>query len=310
MVVHLTGMGLLGSLTAWQLYLRGIDFTWDDNDSTVNAWAACTGACYPSVSPVDQLCYQIWRGWANQDIYPEDTVETCAYWVDGVTKSLPHGLDSRVLDTAGPLRLAGKSVHLNSQELVHRTRTEFTDTRLKEPHRNTDLHLVSHGFTHRLARYIWGWTRLVKLDYSDTVAAHGRPSFYLRKNRFQFAYCYPQPSTDWWYAGSSLVSQRKPKRLDSGHRYTKWKGWFYELTEGEVEITEEGRMLQGWRPATAGSLSKTTGVKGSEEEVGMELRLEEQEGKIYYPTMSSNGFRHFPYVWEQVERLLHEKGAI
>lgn len=299
--VHLTGMGLLGSLTAWQLKAHGLSFTWNDNDSPVTAWKACTGACYPASGKVDQRSYTQWQEWAQSEIYPPHCLEECGYWVDSAHKSLPHGLEADVIDQLGPLRLVGTSVHVNAQALVDQTRERFAAQRTVRPC-NAKFRVVSHGFSKRLGHYLWGWTRLIRLKYNGQIEAHGRPSFYLRKNRFQFAYCYPQPGTDWWYAGSNLISQRQAKPLEVQPKYAAWKQRFAELSGGAVEIVEEGPIIEGWRPAKAGSLSQLEGHKAA-----IEPLLLVEGSRIYYPTLASNGFRHFPEVWRELWALLNEQ---
>lgn len=297
MRLHLSGMGVLGSLTAWQLHQRGIKFTWDDSEEKVNAWKASTGACYPSGGEVDTTSHAAWVQWVADGIYPKRAVEVCGYWVDTRTKSLPHGLVADVEREVGGVRLVGRSVHLNAQDLVVWTRSEFAESRQQSFKPQPGVtRLVSHGFSHRRARYLWGWTRLVRLKYPPAIALGGvRPSFYLRRNRFQFAYCYPQAHRPWWYAGSNLISQATPRSLGILPKYEAWKQRFEELTEGAVTVVEEGPMLEGWRPAKAGGLSGTEGYATDGGSV-----LERDGRTIYYPVMASNGFRHFPHVWQQL----------
>lgn len=288
-------MGLLGSLTAWQLHRHGIEFTWNDNDSPITAWKACTGACYPSGGELDQTCYKQWRLWAPAGIYPKDTIEVCQYWVDTVNRALPHGLDVEVRATAGPLRLVGQSVHVNAQKLVRLTRERFSNQQVDF---GEGQQVVSHGFSQLRQRFLWGWTRLIRLAYSDEIAVHGRPSLYLRKNRFQFAYCYPRPGGDWWYAGSNLISQKVAQPLEMESKYAGWKERFLELTGGQVQIVEEGALLEGWRPSLAGGLSETEGAAASR------TMLTRQDGMIYFPVLASAGFRHFPAVWQELRQVL------
>lgn len=298
MRLHLKGMGLLGSLTAWQLHHLGIEFTWEDPEDQINAWRASTGACYPSGGEIDTRCHEQWLEWSRSSIYPIGTLQSAAYWVDTAHASLPHGLVAEVQATAGSLQLVGRSVHMNAQLLVVKTREWFSSQRTT-PKLGSRV-VVSHGFTHRRSRYLWGWTRLVKLKYGEEVSEHGRPSFYLRKNRFQFAYCYPKPGSPWWYAGSNLISQTVAKELPIEPKYRGWRERFLELNGGVVSIGEEGPFLQGWRPAKAGGLSSEEGFKKNQGSL-----LEERSEGIYYPTFASNGFRHFPEVWNQLQDLLN-----
>jgi hypothetical protein len=301
-LVHLEGMGLLGCLTAWQLSRLGIEFTWSDCDASYTAWRACTGACYPCSPGIEGNCYYQWMQWVGSGIYPDGLLEVCDYWVDSCTKSLPHGLVGDVEALAGPMRLVGRSVHLNAQRLVELTRSYFACCRTTNVPavRDTRLYLIAHGFNSRLKRYLWGWNRLVKLSYDPegplgTQSRQGcRPCFYLRKNRFQYSYCYPRPGTPYWYAGSSMISQTTPRMLNVEARYAAWLGWFKELSGGLVEVEEEGDCSQGWRPL-------------GQKEKNLLKHLEictVSPGRISCPPMGASGFRLYPCIWEQLSRHL------
>jgi hypothetical protein len=292
--VHLVGMGLLGSLTAWMLDKYRIRFTWEDSNNDVNAWKACTGACYPSGDELDRRCYDQWQEWLRGETgpFPKFAMQTCAYWVDGQTKSLPHGLVQPVVVNQGPMRLVGRSFHIDAQRFVKHTREAFGLYRKNPLPLSTQL--VSHGFHHRTTRYLWGWTRLVRLKIPANMWYYGRPCLYLRRNRFQFAYAFPKPYSRWWYAGSSLVNQLQPKSLNSTPRYDHWKEWFAELTDGQVRVTAEGEYMEGWRPV---------GESVSGHDAGA-YDLEAKHGRVYFPPVPTGGFRHFPAVWEKVAALL------
>lgn len=291
--VHLVGMGLLGSLTAWRLYKVGIPFTWWDTDSAVTAWKASTGCCYPSGGEVDNQCYWQWRLWIKPQEFPTEFFEVCSYWVDSNQKSYPHGLQVDSETLIDPLRLGGKSVHINSQGFVKFVRGKFKNLK-REVQPRESVKVISHGFGERLERVLWGWTRLVKLQIDEQILELGRPSFYLRQNRFQFAYCYPVPNSAYWYAGSSLISQREPKSLEILPKYESWRERFINLSGGLVRIMEEGETREGWRPKGKGLLSESEGYRASG------LGVETYKGVIHCPSMASNGFRHFPAVWESL----------
>lgn len=306
-VIHLEGMGLIGSLIAWQLSARGRSFTWSDNDQPVNAWSACTGACYPASTPgsVDLESYEKWREWLRPGvIYPRDCFEICDYWVDGQNKSLPHGLKAEVVATHRRLRkVAVPSIHVNAQELVARTRTMFAEYRMPCTSRVPDgvIKIVAHGFGTRLQRYLWGWTAVVDLGFDKDVFGN-HPCFYLRKNRFQFAYAYPRPGTRQWYAGSSLITQGTPKKLEIEPKFEAWQQRLAELTDGAVRVTLVHYLRQGWRPAVFGSLSKTEGHAANRRRSWLLVRPEQR--LIQVPSMASNGFRNFPELWRQLDRVL------
>lgn len=298
-MIHLQGMGILGCLTALKLHQHGYEFTWEDNRSEVNAWRACTGACYPSGGVLDNRCHALYLDpqW-SAPLRPY--LEECAYWVDTRTKSLPHSLVAEEEARVGGARLVGRSVHLNGQRLVEAVREEFAALEGSPPPGHVPV--VSHGFHEGRARYLWGWTRLVKLAVHPDVLVHGRPSFYLRRNRFQFAYCYPVPRSDLWYAGSTLVHQVEAKDHDPRPYYDRWLGWFDEMAGEAAEVAEEGPYLTGWRPC---------GPKGASEGEGYAADrgrlLTETAHGVRYPTLATGGFRHFPAVWEELYEYLQRK---
>lgn len=307
MKFHLEGMGLVGSLMAWRLQQEGIPFTWHDTEETVTAWRACTGACYPAgkEDSLDRWCYNQWNEWYDEETLPaNDILERCPYIVDTVNKTLPHGLVGRSAGfrTVGSLRLPElPSLHVNAQRLVLRVRETFAAERRAGPPGDAIV-IVAHSFSHRLQRYLWGWTRLVTLTY-DIDRFGERACFYLRKNRFQFAYCYPSPGTRWWYAGSSLVSQTRANSLEIGEKYLGWRNRFHELTGYEVKVEKEGPCMEGWRPARLGSLSALEGHAGHGRSDKW-LLIKQSERRIYIPPMTSNGFRHFPELWRQIKKVI------
>lgn len=311
--LHLEGMGLIGSLIAWQLRARNIPFTWDDTENKVNAWQACTGCCYPGGSFIDQYCYAQWGNWLGQDgkkdvkahsvIYPDECFEACQYWVDRVHESLPHGLKANVTYMETLRRVLGQpSYHVNAQALVRMSRELFIGHRTQEAPKGSQV-VVAHGFSHRLERYIWGWTRLVEIQ-SKLPKSPMRPCFYLRKNRFQFAYAYPVPGMKWWYAGSSLISQRHPARLEIAKKYEGWEQRFNELAGSRAKVVTRGPMIEGWRPATNQALSEGEGAGAKTRNTEGQDWLTEKGGRIYVPPITTGGFRQFPELWRQLEKRL------
>jgi hypothetical protein len=242
---------------------------------------------------LDNECHQQWLEWAKG--HPH--VQTCAYWVDNTHKTLPHGLKHEVDLAYKGIQHAGRSVHINAQAFVKQTRTDIEHLRAV-PTKSKTL-VISRGFHSGTLRYLWGWTRLVKIRYPKVVGSRGRPSFYLRKNRFQFAYAYPQPGTDWWYAGSNLVSQKSPKSLEIGPKYQSWKERFHELADGAAEVVAEGEMLEGWRPHGEDVTSGHEGYKADAHEL-----VESIKGGYRFAPMATNGFRHFPELWRQLSTVL------
>jgi hypothetical protein len=292
MRLHIEGMGLIGSLVAWQLRARNIDFTWNDTEAPFTAWHASTGCCYPSGGP-DWECYVQWLEWLSLgSIYPSQDFTIAPYWVDTVHKSLPHGLQAETLELeCGMRHVEHDSIHINAQAFVARTRQEFQVTRETRAPANADV-LVSHGFTPRRDRYLWGWHALVHLKYDINVFRE-RACFYLRKNRFQFAYAFPRPGTDQWYAGTSMISQRTPRQLAIEPKFKGWEQRFDALCGSAVEVAKVDGFREGWRPVGAS-------LEGRKKW----LLYQPKTRRLTIPPMGGDGFRRFPELWRQIEENL------
>src|SRR5215216_2315142 len=203
-LLHLEGMGVIGSVVAHRLAERGIDFTWDDAERDVCAWRACTGGIYPSGIAYEEAAYNEWRKWATQE-WCDGVVEAANFWF--LSKRPPHGGNYEVLGQVGPLRLGAlPSYHLNAQRFVERTRETFAEKRVRG---TAEKKIVCHGYGPRLDHYLWGWHAKVRLRIDPAIQQIARPCFYLRTDRFTMFYAYPvagEPGT--WYAGSTTQLQR------------------------------------------------------------------------------------------------------
>lgn len=308
MKLHLEGMGLVGSLIAWQLAAKGVDFTWHDTDAPFTAWHASTGCCYPAgrEGSLERRCYNLWRAWVqDREVYPREALAEAPYWFDSVTKHPPHGLDEPVVATRGPLRRTVlPSVHLNAQALVRDTRAGFSSERREAAPEGAHT-LVTHGFTQRASGYTWGWSRLVRLLH---VPLGDEPAcLYLRRNRFQFAYAYPRPGTDQWYAGSSMIRQGEPSMYDDDfveRKFRLWEELLHELTDGQLSVHWADNVIQqGWRP-----LCKEVDL--STEDTNGWLRYSLAKRRMTIRPMGSNGFRLFPALWNELERNLRQGGIL
>lgn len=247
-MLHIEGMGLLGSLLANHLDDRGVDFTWSDTDSTTNAWSASTGLVYPAGDARSMHGLEGWRSWAETP-WGGPVVEEVRYTYHH--RNPPH--DGRYTPDydLGDMRVAPRQpgcFAVNVQALVLAARTKFHGCRA--PY-DGGPRVRAHGFTERLGAYMWGWTVPVALEYPDDLEASCgalRPAFYSRRDRFQIVYAYPiahQPD-DWW-AGSSLVSQKAPHPLDAEKHYARWLEAF-TVNFPRVEVVSRGEPIQGWRP--------------------------------------------------------------
>lgn len=283
MKVYLEGMGVLGSFLAWELRDRGIDFAWYDAETQTCAWPACTGAVYPSGDPLEREAHRIWRAWLNhRGIGPHASVAT--WWYS--TKAPPFGAPGREVEQVGRMRRSVEpSFHLNAQSFVQATRLAFLSQKLEwapEP-RSRTVRIVGHGFSDRLDHYIWGWSRKVRLD--GLLTGSGDHAFYVHENRFSHGYAYPVPGElGWWYAGSSMVSQRQPGLGNPELAYWRWRKMF-ESISGQ-RVMGERPVVVGWRPAPAAKYA--TGFATTREISGQRT--------ILVKPMGASGVRMAPLV--------------
>jgi hypothetical protein len=282
MKLHIQGMGIIGSLLALKLSQQGQAFTWDDNESAVNAWQASTGCIYPSGDDYD---HQNWAMWRDHYFGAMPELESATYCF--LSKRPPHGGKYK-FERIGPWGIASQqSFHLNAQCLVRRVRIEFEGARcVKAP--AGSVVIVSHGFGARLDRYLWGWNVKVQLDY---VPQHRLSNycFYMRVGRFKLAYAYPVPmEPGWHYAGSSLISQHVPRQLEIEPKFVHWLEHVGRYTDLKVKAC--GERTQGWRPVAAPEDT---------------LLLKRIKGQWCIRPQWSSGIRHAPVIVARVlEKIL------
>lgn len=302
MVVHIEGMGVMGSLLAWKLDRRDIPFTWSDIDKPHHhAWKASTGLIYPSGDKVEhERGYETWMnihyGGAPWRGKLRGITELGAYWF--TLKHVPHGARDILIADKGALRMSVDStVHVNVQALVQGTRDHFADRRSDPP--PSGLRIVAHGFSERLDHVVWGWSALVRLRIAPEIVRASssglRPCFYLRTNRFTLRYALPKPGTDQWYAGSLTVPQRVPHDGDAAKHAAKWAGFVDETTQGMVQMTDMEEPVQGWRPAPS-----KAALAGAHHP----LPPIQQGDRIILPPLALSGVRYSPYTAERVIALM------
>ena len=199
MTIHIEGMGVVGSILAWNLHDAGIDFTWSDNDAKIQAWRACTGLVYPSGNRDDQRAYNVWSKWLKESPWPTDFQRWAGYgdyWY--ISKNPPHGLKGEPVVDLGYLRkYSAPSIHWNAQRFIPATREFFNLQRKVMPDKSSEVTIVSHGFGERMHRVLWGWCTWMELDISQDILRHctGYPMLYLREGRFKVYYADPVAET-------------------------------------------------------------------------------------------------------------------
>lgn len=304
-LVHISGMGVPGSLIAWRLHEAGIDFTWHDIDADATAWEACTGIIYPSGDPDEEACRKEWGRWLDDPPWNDE----CAAATEASTMFFnhktgpPHQGECEWSTVDERLEMHVKrahppAYHLNAQRFVPATRDAFADRRLDEPPSEA-LELVTYGFepNPRNAGYLWGYKAEVSLEFDAGAEAYQterRPYYYLRYARWVFTYIAPIPGTERFYAGSHLIPQEDLKPLEVEPKFRSWLNQVNEMLGTTVRITEATNIRQGWRP------------KEDPEDAPW---LREDGGTLYLRPLRGNGVRMAPAYTQAVLSALAEQGV-
>jgi hypothetical protein len=249
-VIHIEGMGVLGSILAVRLEAAGIDFTWDDCEHEITAWKASTSIVYPSGEPEDMFGYMRWQDWADHQTFGRFT-ERVPYAF--TTKKPPHkGKYSYEALESEPWKVANSAwaYCVNVQEFIRWARWNYAGLRVHNHGAPAGSRvIVAHGTGNnpRRKQYVWGWAQRVMLRYPFRER-FPRCALYHRKGRFVMAYAYPIANTSYWWAGSSLIVQKgEAKELDALKHFQKWERTMAEQGVFVVDDANEPP-VQGWRP--------------------------------------------------------------
>lgn len=300
-LIHLEGMGWLGSLVAHQLADDGVAFTWHDIDSPWVAWRASTGCVYPSGEPREARDHADWLRWVDKAWWPPGAVEPVAYWFSH--KAPPHGARCRLAGDLGWARLADiAAVQVDVPRVVEATRETYAARRRPGPPAEPHLLVRAHGFTERQKAYLWGFSAEVALEVDPALieVCPLRPSFYANAGRNQVAYAYAAPGRPGvWLAGSSRCYQRQPRELDAARHFERWERQFTAAFEGRLRVRTVGAYRQGWRPRPANAdTGKPT------------VRPRRGNGpEVVLPPMCGNGVRCAPTLLAEVRQALARAGA-
>lgn len=277
MKLHIEGMGIIGSLLALKLESEGVEFTWNDIEAPISAWPASTGCIYPSGDAFDMQNYDFWLA-GFLGAMPEVELATYCF----LSKHPPHGGKYK-FERNGVFGVAEMpSLHLNAQRLVPRVRRQFQEARLTSAPKHAQI-VVSHGFGQRLDHFMWGWTAQVQLSHPEGLKAPPRCSYYMRVGRFKLAYAYPTPGELWYYAGSSLITQKVAHPLEIAPKFKRWQEHVLEYTG--MRVLRTGRYAAGWRPVAAPDDNKL---------------LRAMNGRWVLKPLWSSGIRHAPAVVQAV----------
>lgn len=287
-MIHVEGMGILGSILARRLAGAGVEFTWSDNDSPITAWRASTSTVVPSGDANDVEGYERWLDWAEEETFG-GLCELSDYVF--TQRRPPHGARYGFLQVSDAFRrLDAPAVNLNAQRLVEATRAAHAERRA-HPTPGSRV-VVCHGFNERLDRYVWGWSAAARLTLPDELGP--RPTIYDRRPRVKgdplsglMSYAYPQAGVPGrWLIGSSMIQQKHARELDVAKHLARWQQAMNDLGVGVAEISEP---IHGWRPAAA--KDDTAWAR-------------EIAGRLVVRPMSHSGVKHAPQLTDAVMEAL------
>lgn len=257
-MIHIEGMGVLGSVLARHLAARPEPFTWSDTDDPHAAWPASTGLVYPDRDPAAAADLAAWGRWAAAGLFTADELAPAAYLY--AQKTPPHGGRYPTEPVAGLTLAKAHCWQVDPPALVANTRRLLADRRTDGPHPGSRL-VRAHATVHR---HTWGWSAPVRLDTSALPELPAVPAFIGRRISVN-VYAYPMLSRPgWWRAGSAMYDQRTPRPLDAdAHLNRWWADWKQRFPQ--VPVVDLDRPVQGWRPrpAPGAPLAVTTDPDGA-----------------------------------------------
>lgn len=322
-MLHLEGMGLMGSLTAQLLHAHDIPFTWHDTETKLCSWRACTGVAYPSgdVPDVDQLmqwheCMRYQRQpvlqmtsgdrFASAIVPFLEAARWCYYSTHPPHRGRKH---VKEIGRSGGVHVSSaETMHINAQAFVASTQAQFAETRqhvtmspavalLQGREVPITKYIVTHGFTEEtLFRWSWGWSRKVRLTLGPELSALTRPlrpCLYMRDG-FTLDYLYPVPGEpDWWYAGTALITQKEPRESSDPTRvYANWLMRMIAKSGGAFLVKEHQQIIQGWRPIPHAHHGIMIG--------------DERRNTWFIRPQYGSGFRHWWLVRDELyKRIIH-----
>lgn len=278
----------MGCLVALRLQEEGIDFTWSDIDAPRTAWKVSTGAVPVFGDTMSNRCRVQWLKWLKSRTHFGNHMRhymAKTIWCYTAANP-PHKaseVGTRARRQVGPVQISNKqSANMDVQSFVLDTRSLYNALRRKDKPRKR-LTVITHGFGSNIAAWSWGWSAQVAIEMSaelQEALGHRRPCFYLR-NGYQLPYLYPVGLQREYYAGTTLITQKKPKSLPIEPKLKVWKQHVEDYTEGHVRVVKviKGSLGEGWRPMAHEDAPL---IESVDERT---LRIRPQYG---------NGIRHFP----------------
>lgn len=280
MTIHIEGMGVLGSQVAWELEELGVKFTWNDTETDHTAWHCSTGIVYPSGAERDMAGLEAWHSYIDDDRPLGQWAARSNYLF--AHKNPPHG-GRYPFEPATPKLRVGHpyAVAVNVPDLVRETRETFKHRRTEGTAGRGPL-VVAHATPGRLDGYLWGWCARVRFDEPYPLG-EGQSTYYAKAHRFNLTYAYPIPGTGQWWAGSSLVHQKRPAERAIEPYLAEWIGNAEKLLG--ITGVQVDSMEQGWRPRRA----------AGEENYAQHALVDGRDVYTLAPEPTS-GVRHGPHI--------------
>lgn len=245
-VVHLTGMGWMGTILARHLHEAGIAFTWSDIDSEHVAWRASNGLVGPDGDERSIRNARIWSDWHNRGLLGNHSEQATYVYAH---KTPPHGGRYKpVLLSNGLHRAPEPVIVVNVPDAVMAARAEFAASRRPGPPEDA-LNIITHGFSDRFHRAVWGWTADATLNLPPELAALGTLDLYGRANRFEVVHATARAGRPGWYRIGTTLSAKTPTNPDETamRALLKRAAMLPELFPG-VTIDTVSSPVNGWRP--------------------------------------------------------------
>lgn len=231
-MIHLQGLGVVGSTIAWYLVKRGLQFTWDDNDSPFTAWRASAGSIWPS-SPT----YQTWGHWIHEEPWVR-FVEKVTYWSPGD--------GNKIIPRAHP----DPAYIVNVEAFVLATREHFAALR-RDPVIGSQL-IVAHGFDNRRLKYAeWGWSQKAHVTWPAEmleISRPYRPALILRLRQWRIGFIYPVPGEHYRIGGDFIKQVNLHADPDVAGRVARWHEKVRDKLDPRVTLAPYGEPVEGWRP--------------------------------------------------------------
>lgn len=266
-MIHVSGVGLLGSFVLHAAHRRGLRFTWDDTETIFNAWRASTGAVIPCEDEDQELYAQGYRKWRDDATKrPElqqflEPVETLY-----VMKNPPARVFRKWKpEVVGENRVWRETLpgwQFDADGFVKATREQFKDRRSMASPASAIFSgrwIRCRGVQERMDTgpiTVWGWRVPVKIKpkQGGQIWASGeiRPVIHFNDpdRPFERYYFHPRANDpETWWAGSEAVLQKTPAPMMA--RAAQGFKNYLETVEkrfGEhLEVFVLGGITEGWR---------------------------------------------------------------